>query len=151
MDYRTRYLTAGLKYIQETAPFFYEQSGGPKYKLKVPDTSTANGLTAFITQFLTWEGHRATRVNVMGRMINGKMIKSSTRRGSADISATVSGRSVMLEIKINSDRPSPAQLKEQALERKAGGVYEFIKTADQFFAWYDGFMQGNSVQRSIFD
>jgi hypothetical protein len=43
----------------------------------------------------------------------------------------------MLEIKIGRDRASEYQIKEQILERKAGGVYEFISTPDEFFEIYD--------------
>jgi hypothetical protein len=103
----------------------------------MPTMSKANGLTKYITNFLFWKGHRATRVNVQGRIVNGKWIPSSTRKGTADISATIRGRSVMIEIKVGSDRPRPEQLQEQERERRAGGIYEFIRTADEFLELYD--------------
>ena len=103
----------------------------------MPAIATANGLTTFIMNFVKWEGYRATRINVSGRQINGKWIQSSTRRGTADISLTVKGRAAMLEIKCGSDRPREAQLQEQARERKAGGIYEFIRTTEEFFTLYD--------------
>jgi len=102
-----------------------------------PQVAKSNGLTQFIVKFLTWSGHRATRVNVSGRMVKGKYIPSSTRKGSADISATVRGKSVMIEIKVGKDKPRPEQLREQELERKAGGCYEFISTPEQFLELYD--------------
>lgn len=115
-----------------------------------PKVKTANGLTKFICQFLMWHEHRATRINTTGRLIDGvekqpsgailttkKWITGTTRRGSADISATIRGRSVQIEIKIGKDRASEHQLKEQAIERKAGGIYEFISTPEQFFELYD--------------
>lgn len=101
-----------------------------------PKTQTANGLTKYITQFLTWKGHRATRISSAGRVVGGKYIPGSTRRGSADISSTIAGRSVMFEVKIGSDRPSPYQLKEQEREEAAGGKYYFIKTVEQFLDVY---------------
>lgn len=116
----------------------------------MPKVATANGLTQAIVNYINWTGNRATRINVQGRLVEGSMttetgttlskkkwIKSSTRKGTADISSTINGRSAMWEIKIGSDRPSEAQLKEQARERKSGGVYEFIKTIEQFFEVYD--------------
>jgi len=115
-----------------------------------PKVNTANGLTKFICNFLMWHEHRATRINSTGRLIDGlekqpsgailttkKWIPGSTRKGTADISATIKGRSVMLEIKIGKDRASPYQIAEQERERKAGGCYEFISTPEQFFVLYD--------------
>jgi len=113
---------------------------GMYFATKIPDTSKANGLTQAIIKFLLWSGHRATRVSASGRMIKGKYIPGSTRRGAADISATIKGRSVMLEIKCGSDRPSPEQLREQELERKAGGIYEFVKSFEGFLVFYDKFL-----------
>ena len=117
---------------------------------KIPPTKTANGLTKFICNFLSWHEHRATRINTTGRLIDGvekgptgnmigvkKWIPGATRRGSADISATIKGRSAMMEIKIGKDKPSEYQLKEQERERRAGGIYEFIRTPDDFFELYD--------------
>jgi hypothetical protein len=107
----------------------------------MPPINTANGLTMFIVKFLTWSGHRATRINVAGRKLaNGKYIRSTTRKGTADISATIRGKSVMLEIKVGRDIPSPEQLLEQQRERNAGGVYEFCKTPEQFLELYDNLL-----------
>lgn len=116
----------------------------------IPKVKTANGLTLFITNYLNWKGHRATRIAASGRLIDAgmtmesgirlrgkKWIPGGTRRGSADISATINGRSVMMEIKIGSDKPSEDQLKEQAKEIQAGGIYVFIKTVEGFFEFYD--------------
>jgi hypothetical protein len=103
----------------------------------MPTITKANGLTKYITNFLFWKGHRATRVNVQGRIVKGKWIPSSTRKGTADISATIKGRSVMIEIKVGSDRPRPEQLLEQERERRSGGIYEFISTPEQFLELYD--------------
>lgn len=102
-----------------------------------PKVATANGLTRYITQFLTWKGHRATRISSAGRVVGGKYIKGNTRRGAADISSTINGRSVQWEIKIAGDRPSEFQLREQKLEEAAGGKYYFVKTAEQFLHVYE--------------
>ena len=123
-------------------------------KTVMPDCNTANGLTRAIVNFLLWNGHRATRINSAGRVIKApqrqasgvslmtaKYIPGATRRGAADISATIKGRSCMLEIKCGADRPSQYQLAEQELERKAGGVYEFMHSFDEFLLWYDNFIQ----------
>lgn len=70
-------------------------------------------------------------------MVQGRWIHSTTRKGSADISATIRGRSVMLEIKIGNDKPRPEQLEEQRREIAAGGLYFFVKTPEDFLEIFD--------------
>jgi len=121
--------------------------------VKYPDVTTHNGLINFMLNFLKWNNHRATRINNTGRIISSvtkgeaggyfkdvKRITSSTRNGTADVSATILGRAVMLDAKVGNDKPSQAQLGEQQLERNSGGVYEFISHPDQFLEWYDQFI-----------
>ena len=135
MTFKERYNAAHyeyykVKYPNVVADGLYCAPTLPKYK-------TANGLTKFITNYILWAGWRATRVNTMGRQVGGKWIPGTTRKGTADISCTIRGRSVMLEIKIGADKPSEYQLKEQELERKSGGIYEFISSPEEFFTLYD--------------
>lgn len=119
-------------------------------KTVMPDCNTANGLTRAIVNFLLWNGHRATRINSAGRVIKApqrqasgvslmtaKYIPGATRRGAADISSTIRGRSVMWEVKVGKDRPSEYQLAEQELERKAGGEYYFVHSFEEFLHEYD--------------
>ena len=119
-----------VKYPNVVADGLYCSPTLPKYK-------TANGLTKFITNYILWAGWRATRVNTMGRQVGGKWIPGTTRKGTADISATIKGRSIMIEIKVGKDKASEYQLKEQELERKSGGIFEFISTPEEFFTLYD--------------
>jgi hypothetical protein len=72
-----------------------------------------------------------------GRVVSTGYIPTTTRRGTADISATIRGRSVMLEVKCGNDTASEYQTAEQQLERSAGGIYEFIHTPDEFLEIYD--------------
>lgn len=143
MNYKQDYYNAHELFFAKKYPTAYND--GHYSRPSVPPIATANGLTKYIINFITWYGFRATRLNVSGRLIDGtektasgqilskkKWIKSSTRRGTADISATINGKSVMMEIKVGKDKPSDYQLKEQSLERSAGGVYEFISTPDEF-------------------
>lgn len=117
---------------------------------KYPDVRKANGLTLAICNFLNWSGHRATRINTQGQMMTekyrGRVINygfrpTTTRKGTADISATIKvngiGRSVMWEVKIGSDKPSVQQLEEQKREISAGGYYFFVKSIDEFFDQFD--------------
>jgi hypothetical protein len=90
---------------------------------------------------LEWEGHRATRINTAGRIVAGRYITSTTRKGTADISATIKGRAIMIEIKVGKDKPSVYQLAEQQRERNAGGMHEFIHTIQEFFIFYDQLLE----------
>lgn len=153
MTYKQRYQSAHEQWFRDQYPNAYKD--GYYLEPKMPKVDTANGLTTFICNYLSWMGHRATRINVMGRLIDGvekqpsgakigvkKWLPSSTRKGTADISATIKnangiGLSVMIEIKVGRDKPRPDQLAEQIRERKAGGIYEFIGTPEDFFELYD--------------
>jgi hypothetical protein len=73
-------------------------------------------------------------------MVDGRYIPGTTRKGTADISATIRGKSVMIEIKVGRDKPSPYQLAEQQKERAAGGIYEFVSGPDEFFSLYDSLL-----------
>jgi len=147
MKPQQRYQEAHYKWQLETHREFYERSGC--YKAVMPKLSSANGLTKFIVNYINWSGGNATRISSAGRYIeeknslgqkiigSGKFIPSATKRGTADITATINGRSVKIEIKVGNDKPSEWQLKEQERERKAGGIYEFISKPEQFFLFYD--------------
>lgn len=138
-EYYERYRKAYRDYQAREFPRWH--AAGHTLDPDMPNTATGNGLTEFIVKFLNWSGHRATRITTEGRVLpDGKRIPTQTRKGTADISATINGKAVMLEVKAGRDRPSPAQLKEQARERKAGGVYEFIHNVQEFFDWYDRFV-----------
>ena len=52
-------------------------------------------------------------------------------KGSADISATIHGKSVKIEIKWGHDRQSQAKAKYQSEIEKAGGIYLIVHTFDQ--------------------
>ena len=135
MTNKARYSAAHKIWFAQNYPIAFKD--GFYAEPKMPVITKANGLTTFITNYLNWLGHRATRINVSGRKIGDKWIRSSTRKGTADISATVKGRSVQIEIKVGRDKPSEFQLAEQIKERKAGGVYEFCSSVDEFFMLYD--------------
>ena len=126
----------------------------PKYlaKSKYRD-DTANGLTRCIVDYIRLQGGQAERINttgipqdtrqqvtdILGRT---RTIGSVTWRtgggtaGSADISATIQGRSVKIEIKIGKDRQSEAQRQYQAAIEAAGGLYYIAKTFTEFVGWY---------------
>jgi len=116
----------------------------PKYTDK-----TANGLTRCIIDYIELSGGQAERINCTGRIIDsretctdvlghvhtiGKLhyIKTAGKRGTADISATIQGRSV----KIGADRQSDAQKEYQRSIETSGGLYFVAKDFAQFLSWY---------------
>jgi hypothetical protein len=135
MTNKQRYNLAHLHWQEHKYPEAFKS--GFTHDPSMPIVTKANGLTNFICNYLNWMGHRATRINVSGRKVKDKWIRSTTRKGTADISATINGKSVMIEIKIGRDKPSLEQLAEQIKERNAGGIYEFISSVDEFFLLYD--------------
>ena len=115
------------------------------------DDKTANGLTKAITSFIQYNGYQAERINTMGvarenKRTDGKVIgvtwtKGTTTAGSADISATIRGRSVKIEVKVGKDRQSDAQKRYQESIERAGGVYLIARDFDSFVEWFDEFVK----------
>jgi len=115
------------------------------------DDKTANGLTKAITSFIQFNGFQAERINTMGtarenKRTDGKVIgvtwtKGTTTAGSADISATIRGRSVKIEVKVGKDRQSDAQKRYQESIERAGGVYMIARDFDSFVEWFDEFVK----------
>ncbi len=97
----------------------------------------ANGLTKCIIDFLKFKNHHAERINNISRWVNGRYIKSSMQKGTADVSATIQGKSVKIEIKIGKDRQSEEQKKYQQQIIKAGGYYFIATSFDEFIIWYN--------------
>jgi hypothetical protein len=56
--------------------------------------------------------------------------------GSADIAATINGRSVKIEVKHGKDRQSEAQRRYQEAIERAGGLYVIATSFEQFYNWY---------------
>jgi hypothetical protein len=134
----------------------------PEYALKTPKYTdkTANGLTKCIIDYLTLEGWQAERINTMGRMIDNrkqvtdvigrtkiigstKYIPTTGTKGSADISATIKGRSVKIEIKIGYDMQSQDQKRYQESIESSGGIYWIAKSFDQFYELYQEYLESN--------
>lgn len=104
---------------------------------------TSNGLTRSIVDWLRLEGWQAERVNSVGsvRKINGEMRWTPTngQRGTADISATIQGRSVKIEVKCKATGDRYQSEDQKAYQREvetAGGVYIIAKEFTGFMEWY---------------
>lgn len=118
--------------------------------------NSANELTKAIIKFLIMSGWQAERINTMGvyreakkvqdmdgitRVVGkGKYTPSGSTKGSADISATIYGRSVKIEVKYGRDVQSEAQKKYQLAIEAAGGIYIIAREFDTFIEWYDSFL-----------
>ena len=114
---------------------------------------TANGLTNCIIQYIRLMGGQAERISNTGRRIDTQTtfedvtgrsrtiggshwIKGSGTNGTSDLSSTISGRSVKIEVKIGRDRQSQAQKDYQQSVEQAGGMYVIASTFEQFHKWY---------------
>ena len=127
-----------------------------RFKDMLPRTytdKTANGLTKMIIDWINYNGGQAERINTTGRLIKAKTykdvmgitktigqdkwIKGTGTLGSADISATIQGKSVKIEVKIGRDKQSDVQKQYQEAIEKAGGIYYIAKDFDSFYNWYN--------------
>jgi hypothetical protein len=114
---------------------------------------SANSLTKCIIDFILFNKGQAERIANMGRRLSTKQtyvdvvgntrtigstkwIPGSGTNGTADISATVAGKSVKIEVKIGRDRQSEAQRKYQKAIELAGGIYIIATSFAQFYEWY---------------
>ncbi|GAB2784468.1 hypothetical protein GCM10027275_30840 [Rhabdobacter roseus] len=125
-------------------------------KAKFSDRTT-NGLTNAVITYIRLLGGQAERISVEGRVIDRRKtfvdvigrsrtvgsvqrIRSSAQVGSADIAATINGRSVKIEVKKGSDRQRKAQREYQRQVEGAGGVYLLVSNFQQFYDWYEAFI-----------
>ena len=114
---------------------------------------TANGLTRCIIDFIRFNGGQAERINTTGIPIDTRREvtdimghrrtigsvqwrPSGATVGSADISATIRGRAVKIEVKVGRDTQSDAQRQYQASIEAAGGIYYIARDFESFVNWY---------------
>lgn len=147
---------SGLKHLQELSLKVKRDKypNIPDHAASIPKYSetTANGTTRCVIDFLKFTGNQAERINTTGRYIDnrktitdvigqkkvigsGKWIPTTGTKGSADISATIKGRSVKIEIK-TTDRQSEAQKEYQRQVESAGGIYIIVRSFQEFYNWY---------------
>lgn len=128
------------------------------YPIKTVYTDkTSNGLTKCVIDYIKLRGYHAERINSTGGLKDNRTtskdvlgnirtvgsiewIKSTTQAGTADVSATIQGRSVKIEIKCKAtgDRyQSQAQIEYQKQIENAGGIYIVVRTFDDFYSWFN--------------
>jgi hypothetical protein len=121
--------------------------------------SSANSLTNCVIAYVQYMGGQAERISSQGqyregakiqvgtgeiayhKQLPGKWTPGQSTKGTADISTTIRGRSVKIEIK-QKDKQSDVQKQYQAAIEKAGGVYIIVRTFDEFVVWYESFILG---------
>lgn len=134
--------TTKLRYIKPDSVKVLEDLASKNlYSEKVHyEDRTANGLTKCVVDWIKLHDGQAERINTTGRPIttpNGiRWLRSTSTAGSADISATIKGRSVKIEIKIGTDRQSAEQKQYQRDIENAGGIYLIIRHFDEFYMWW---------------
>lgn len=117
----------------------------PEYAITIPkyEIRTANGLSRCIIDFInSQDGCHAERISNEGifrKDANGRAFRatSSMQNGTADISATIHGRSVKIEVKIGTDRQSEEQKDYQKRIENALGYYVIAKDFKSFLDWFN--------------
>ena len=126
------------------------------FPIKAYTDKTANGLTRCIIDFIRLKGFQAERISNTGRPIDRRQIVTNVigqqrmigslewipgtgTNGSADISATIKGRSVKIEVKCKAtgdNYQSAAQKYYQQQVEAAGGLYYIARDFQSFYDWY---------------
>jgi len=148
---KKRIETDYLRYTLEKYPSFVGREHCiPPFKSK---EDGANDLTRLVIDFLTFNNCQAERISSQGQYRDGKKqvtdcigrqrtigsgiwTPGTSMKGTADISATIKGRSVKIEIKWGTDRQSEFQKEYQLSIEKAMGIYIIVKTFDDFMLWF---------------
>lgn len=136
--------------VKELERLYHEAKRG-KYK-NVPESALVqtkfrddktNDLTKCVIAYTRLRGHFIERVGSTGRFINGKWIKGTGTRGTADLSAVINGRAVKIEIKCaaTKDRQSEDQKRYQKSVESAGAVYLIVGVFEDYKKWLDDFLK----------
>lgn len=131
---------------------------GKEYAIPPPNLreAGANDLTRLVIEFIQLNGGQAERISSQGQyrdktkvvtdcigrkrtIGSGVWTKGSSTKGTADVSSTIKGRSVKIEIKWGSDTQKDEQKEYETSINKAGGIYIIVKTFDFFVNWFDEF------------
>ncbi|MEY2702113.1 MAG: hypothetical protein RLY43_746 [Bacteroidota bacterium] len=133
---------------------------GKEFAISTPNcikqVNTTNGLTKCIIAYIRLHGWQAERISTSGRVIDrtkvvsdcighlkriGSMeyIPGTGTKGSADVSATIAGQSIKIEVKNKKtkDKQSGAQKEYGATIDLSGGVYFLATDFDMFTEWFD--------------
>lgn len=161
-QHKTRYVKSEAVKALEELKFEEHKAKYPNFpypiKPKYSDASS-NGLTKCVIDFIKVKGFHAERINSTGSMrdntktitdVLGRKrtigsvtwIKSTTQNGTSDISATIKGKSIKIEIKCAASGDK-YQSQEQKIYQKqieaSGGVYLIVREFSDFYNWFNTF------------
>ncbi|MCW3107280.1 MAG: hypothetical protein JWQ09_1786 [Segetibacter sp.] len=149
MNWQNELKMLKYKHMEQRTPGAFAASGGRTMKLKAYNDTTANGLTNCIIDWINYSCGHATRINTQGQDRKEKnelafgnkreivrFTPSTTAKGTADIKATIKGRSVNIEVKIGRDKLTEAQCKQRDREEAAGGLYFVARDMISFVNWF---------------
>ena len=107
----------------------------PKSRFSQKD---ANAITHAILLFLRLKGHYCSRIQSQGQYnpTLKRWTHSMVRRGIGDITATINGRFIMIEVKAGKDKLSHWQTKTMQEVEKSGGLYVIAHSFDEFYNFY---------------
>ncbi len=126
------------------------------FPIKAYTDKNANGLTRCIIDFIRFKCGQAERISTTGRPIDRRKIVTNVigqqhmigsiewipgtgTKGSADISSTIQGRSVKIEVKCKATgdnyQSAGQKLYQQHIEA-AGGLYYIARDFQSFYDWY---------------
>lgn len=122
-------------YIKKKYPSLEDFHIG-KYSKRDKDT---NGLTKCIIDFLKYKGWQCERIVSSGKYDPKlkKFVYATSTKGTADISATIKGLSVKIEVKYGKDTLSEKQKRYRDEIIQSGGIYYVAKDFDNFVTWYN--------------
>lgn len=152
---KKRYTDLYLRDKLERYPSFI----GREYAIPPPKLKEtgANDLTRLVIDFLILNNCQAERISSQGQYRDGRKqvtdvigrvrtvgsamwTKGTSASGTADISATIKGHSVKIEIKWGKDVQSTEQKKYQNAIEKSMGIYIIVKSFDDFVLWFDNYL-----------
>jgi len=133
--------------LLEDAWMAYNAKRTPSYPSKyiVPVKDVISGLRPSntiencIVLYAKWTGlYQAENIKNTGTWRPGiGYIPGRGQKGTADISATIRGKSVKIEVKYGKDRQSDDQKAYQAEVERAGGLYWIVRTFTDFMNQYN--------------
>lgn len=138
----------------------------PKYAIPKPKYTdkNSNSLSRCVIDWINLNGFQAERINSMGRQLDNRKtvtdvigrqrtvgsvtwIKGTGQTGTADISSTILGHSIKIEIKCSATKDnhqSQAQKEYQKKIEQAGGTYIIVRTFEEFYNWFNEFIKEES-------
>lgn len=134
-----------------------------EYKRSAYKENSANALTKSIIAYIRLRGYQAERISSSGRVVGStetrkseagysyrvgkvKYIPGTSTNGTADISATICGMAIKIEVKFRKDRQSEAQKEYEKSIKMAGGVYYIARDFQSTYDWLNRVIEHLSVK-----